>query len=45
MKMYLRIICIINMLGILFGVVIKDLNVITCNGFCAVIMAILSNDY
>lgn len=44
MKGFLRIVCVINMIGMFFGFVAKDLNIITLNGFCAVIMAILSNN-
>ncbi|MDU6995926.1 MAG: hypothetical protein E6356_13785 [Terrisporobacter othiniensis] len=44
-KAFLRIICLIDILGIVLGSLTNNLQLIVSCGFYGVIMAILSNDY
>lgn len=44
MKIFLRIICIINLIGMFVGLKTGNMFYVVSNGFCATIMAILSND-
>ena len=44
MKTFLRIICLLNMIGMLYSLVTNNMINLVSNGFCAVIMITLSND-
>lgn len=45
MKIFLRIICVMGLIGMIIGLITGRMISVVSNGFCATIMAILSNDY
>jgi len=44
MKIFFKILCYINLLGMFVGLVSESMIAVVYNGFCGIIMFMLSND-